>query len=200
MAQQLDLAHFRKLLEDERARILHEIEDLRSIDSTVSQEDEQGDLSSYDEHIGDTGTETFERERDVALGENAEAILRQVETALQKIDDGTYGICERCGKPIGKARLEALPYAALAIGADLVCAPDCERREATDLGLEPLEPRLAVAAPRPIHKPGRVKLCQPRRRVGPAAAGRGIVSDSCWRYDCVELASCGMASLDGHRH
>jgi DnaK suppressor protein len=115
MAQKLDLTHFRKLLEDERARIEHEIEDLRSVDSGASQEDEQGELTSYDEHIGDTGTETFERERDVALGENAEAILRQVEIALQKIDDGTYGICERCGKPIGKARLEALPYAALCI-------------------------------------------------------------------------------------
>ena len=115
MAQKLDLAHFRKLLEEERARIEHEIQDLHSMDSSASQEDEQGELSSYDEHTGDTGTETFERERDVALGENAEAILRQVETALQKIDDGTYGICERCGKPIGKARLEALPYAALCI-------------------------------------------------------------------------------------
>jgi DnaK suppressor protein len=115
MAQKLDLAHFRKLLEDEQTRIRHEIEDLRSMDSGASQEDERGELTSYDEHIGDAGTETFERERDVALEANAEAILRQVEIALQKIDEGTYGTCERCGKPIAKARLEALPYAALCI-------------------------------------------------------------------------------------
>jgi RNA polymerase-binding transcription factor DksA len=115
MAQQLNLAQFRKLLEDERERIKHELDDLHSVDSAASQEDEQGELTSYDEHIGDVGTETFERERDVAMAANAEAILRQVEVALQKIDDGRYGVCERCGKPIGKARLEALPYAAFCI-------------------------------------------------------------------------------------
>ena len=115
MAQKLDLAHFRKLLEDEQTRIRHEIEDLRSMDGSASQGDERGELAAYDEHIGDAGTETFERERDVAMEANAGAILRQVEIALHKIDDGTYGTCEQCGKPIAKARLEALPYAALCI-------------------------------------------------------------------------------------
>jgi RNA polymerase-binding protein DksA len=115
MAQNLNLAHFKKLLEDERARVLAELKDLQSQDSSASQEDERGDLSAYDEHIGDSGTETFERERDVAMEANESAILRQIDVALKKIEDGTYGTCERCGKPIGKARLEAIPYTAFCI-------------------------------------------------------------------------------------
>jgi RNA polymerase-binding protein DksA len=120
MAHQLDLKKFRALLEEERVRVQAEIDSLRELDSSASQSDETGDLSHYDQHQADTATETFERERDVALEASAEGILRQIEVALQKIDDGTYGVCERCGKPIGRARLEALPYAAF-------CIVDAER-------------------------------------------------------------------------
>jgi RNA polymerase-binding transcription factor DksA len=120
MARHLDLAKFKKLLEDERARVLDEIEGIRSMDSTASEQDETGELSAYDEHTGDTGTETFERERDLAIGADAETILRQVEIALKKIEDGTYGICERCGEIIPAARLEAIPYTPF-------CIKDAER-------------------------------------------------------------------------
>lgn len=110
MARHLDLAKFRKLLEEERARILNEIEGLQALDHTISQVDERGELSAYDEHQADSATETFERERDVALEASAQAILRQVEVALKKIEDGQYGNCERCGKIIHATRLEAIPY------------------------------------------------------------------------------------------
>jgi RNA polymerase-binding protein DksA len=103
-------AKFRKLLEAERVRIVKEIEGIQTLDHTTSQEDESGELSSYDQHPADAATETFLRERDVALEESAEAILRQVEVALRKIDEGTYGTCERCGKEIAPARLQAIPY------------------------------------------------------------------------------------------
>src|SRR5947209_9041083 len=109
MSRHLDLDKFRKLLEEERARALIEIEGIQALDATTSQSDERGELSSYDEHQADAATETFERERDVAMEASAQSILRQVEIALKKIDDGTYGTCERCGKIIPASRLEAIP-------------------------------------------------------------------------------------------
>src|SRR6266852_953555 len=110
MARHLDLEKFRRLLEEERARALSEIESIQRMDSSASESQERGELSDYDQHPADSATETFERERDLAIEENAEVILRQTEAALKKIDDGTYGTCERCGKMISAARLEAIPY------------------------------------------------------------------------------------------
>lgn len=57
------------------------------------------------------GTETFDRERDLAILEQVEAELSEVERALQRLEAGTYGTCEACGKPIDDARLEAVPAA-----------------------------------------------------------------------------------------
>lgn len=122
MAQHLDLAKFRKLLEDERATVLTEIEGIHAQDRTASESEETGELADYDDHQADVATETFQRERDVALEANAQAILRQVEIALKKIEAGTYGICERCGKPIQRARLEAIPYTPF-------CIEDAQRLE-----------------------------------------------------------------------
>jgi DnaK suppressor protein len=120
MARHLDLEKFRKLLEEERARALHEIETLQGMDSSASESQELGELSDYDQHPADSATETFERERDLAIEDTAEVILRQTEAALKKIDAGTYGTCERCGKLISAARLEAIPYTPF-------CIEDAER-------------------------------------------------------------------------
>jgi RNA polymerase-binding protein DksA len=120
MARHLDVAKFKKLLEEERARVEAELHGLQEMDGSSSQGDEQAELSHYDEHQADTATETFERERDVAMQDSAHAMLRQIEVALKKIDDGTYGVCERCGKPISAARLEAIPYTPF-------CIEDAER-------------------------------------------------------------------------
>ncbi|RCW71869.1 TraR/DksA C4-type zinc finger protein [Saliterribacillus persicus] len=67
------------------------------------------ELSNYDNHPGDTGTELFEREKDIALNEHAEQEMKQIEEALNAIENGTYGICEQCGKDIPAERLIALP-------------------------------------------------------------------------------------------
>jgi DnaK suppressor protein len=69
----------------------------------------------------DAGTKAFERERELALAQNARDLLEQAERALARMDAGTYGVCESCGKPIGKARLQAFPRATL-------CVP-CKQRE-----------------------------------------------------------------------
>lgn len=68
-----------------------------------------GELSNYDNHPGDMGTELFEREKDTALNEHAEKELEDINAALHAIDEGTYGICSKCGGDIPFERLEAIP-------------------------------------------------------------------------------------------
>ena len=72
----------------------------------------------------DAGTKAFEREQELALAKNAQDLLEQGERALARIDAGTYGVCESCGQPIGKARLQAFPRAALCVA----CKQRQERR------------------------------------------------------------------------
>jgi RNA polymerase-binding protein DksA len=69
----------------------------------------------------DAGTKTFEREHEMSLAANSLDLLAQVERALQRLDDSTYGICESCGNPIGKGRLQAFPRATLCVS--------CKQRE-----------------------------------------------------------------------
>jgi DnaK suppressor protein len=69
----------------------------------------------------DAGTKVYEREQELALTQRARELLDQTERALARIDAGTYGVCESCGKPIGKARLQAYPRATLCVA--------CKQRE-----------------------------------------------------------------------
>ena len=80
-----------------------------------SESDSVGEITSYDQHQADMGTETFEREKDLSILEQVEAELGDVEYAIRRLDDGTYGTCEVCGRPIDEARLEALPATRLCL-------------------------------------------------------------------------------------
>jgi RNA polymerase-binding transcription factor DksA len=105
---QIDQA--RRRLDAERARLEGLRDDFVSQGLTSESEEESlSELSSLDQHQADLGTETFNRERDLSILERVEAELSDVEHALQRLDDGTFGTCEACGRPIGEARLEALP-------------------------------------------------------------------------------------------
>ena len=81
-----------------------------------------GDGAGEDQ--ADAGAKTFEREHEMSLAANAEEMLLQDERALARLEDGTYGQCEACGKAIGKARLQAFPRATLC----LACKQREERR------------------------------------------------------------------------
>lgn len=110
----IDTAHFRAELEQARERLQRTIEhhDI----GTASLEEETGELlSAADNHLADAATETYERELDEGLEEDAREQLRQVENALTRIEEGTYGTCEVCGKEIPVERLEAVPSATLCI-------------------------------------------------------------------------------------
>ena len=72
-----------------------------------------GELSAYDQHPADSGSETFAREQDLAMRDHARNQLQKVEEALSNLDSGNYGICEACGQGIDESRLEAIPYTTL---------------------------------------------------------------------------------------
>jgi DnaK suppressor protein len=109
----LDLDRFRSALESERDRLLHAVQAVHHDGSLL---DETGDLAiGSGDHIADSASETFLRELDGGLEENAGHLLDEIEAALARIDDGTYGLCTRCGRPIDPERLEAVPYATLCI-------------------------------------------------------------------------------------
>jgi RNA polymerase-binding protein DksA len=111
----IDTEHFRSLLEEERERVRHAIKHLAD-DHDGSIEDETDELATAsDNHMGDMASATLDREIDYSLGENSEQVLGEIEAALRRIDDGTYGQCRKCGKEIGTERLEARPWASLCI-------------------------------------------------------------------------------------
>ena len=85
-----------------------------------SESESLSELSHQALHQADLGTETFERERDLSLLEQIEAELADVEHALRRIDDGTYGTCEACGRQIDDARLEVVPAARFCVADQAV--------------------------------------------------------------------------------
>jgi RNA polymerase-binding transcription factor DksA len=107
----MDAEHARQLIGSERTRLeglIRERETETGIGSE-SETDSISELSSLDQHQGDIGTETFEREKDFSILEQLEAEISDLDTALRKIDEGTYGRCEICNQEIDPERLEAMP-------------------------------------------------------------------------------------------
>ncbi len=112
----MEIDQARQRLEDERARLEGVRATFDDEQLTESAElDSLGELSSYDQHQADVGTETFEREKDLSILERVESELADVEHALQRLDEGTYGTCEACGRPIDEDRLDAVPAARLCL-------------------------------------------------------------------------------------
>jgi DnaK suppressor protein len=112
----IDTRVFRARLEEERARLTNAVEFLER-ENPGSLEDELGELGlgSSDNHLGDTATATYDRELDQGLEEGVQQTLGEIDAALGRIDDGTYGRCLMCGEQISEARLRAIPWARLCI-------------------------------------------------------------------------------------
>ena len=108
----MDARQIRQRLVEERAR---RQELARHLRGEETQPVESSELSKIDQHPAELGTETFERERDLTALAILEGELEDIDIALRRLDDGSYGICEECGKPIGDERLEAKPWARLCI-------------------------------------------------------------------------------------
>ena len=106
MANEAAGVDYRELLEEERGSLLRQLQEIGF--------GEDGTLT-YDANFADSSQVTAERGEAEALAAQLQEALGQVEKALRKIDQGTYGTCERCGKPIAPARLEAQPATAFCI-------------------------------------------------------------------------------------
>ena len=109
------LAAQRALLLEEREAHTRQAAGLRAEAEQLAEERDPGDVQ-FDEESGQGDTMNVERERDLALSAQAMQQVLEIDAALDKIDKGTYGLCERCGKPIPEERLQALPWAALDVG------------------------------------------------------------------------------------
>lgn len=105
----MDTQTARARLDDERDRLTRTLEDLEG--QSEAQKESLHELSVVDQHQGDIGTETFEMEKDASIIESVRAALEDIDAAAARLDDGTYGQCQRCGEPIGDDRLEAMPGA-----------------------------------------------------------------------------------------
>jgi RNA polymerase-binding transcription factor DksA len=105
----LDIA--RRRLTRERARLEGILQGLLDEQNDGSEGNPLGELSMMDQHPADVGSETFERDKDLSILYNVQAELSEVDRALRRIQEGAYGRCEACGRPVGAARLEARPAA-----------------------------------------------------------------------------------------
>ena len=110
-----ELKELKKRLLEERDELQRQAAEIDESSFGGGQSEMTGDLASFDEEFADAGTATFERERDLSLSNNIRDLIDQINHAIERIDEGNYGLCERCGRPIEKARIKALPYATLCI-------------------------------------------------------------------------------------
>ena len=113
-ASPVRIDEFMRLLTEERKRLRDELSEMEE-HQVKNEEKPIADVAGYDDDLVDVATETFEREKELALESSVQGMLEMVEGALQKIREGTYGICEGCGNPIDGNRLRAIPYARLCI-------------------------------------------------------------------------------------
>jgi RNA polymerase-binding transcription factor len=101
-------------LEEERDELSTQLTTIEEDTFAATQSDSAGDVG-LDDESADAGTATFEREKDLSIEQNVRDLLAKIERALKRMDEGTYGACDICGKPIEKARIKALPYVDLCI-------------------------------------------------------------------------------------
>ena len=109
---------FRQLLIAERTKLADEIKSIAH-DASTSPRDASGDLSAYTIHMADMAADTYERELSMNIVSSEQEILYQIDDALKRLDDGSFGICQQCNQTITMSRLRAVPYASLCI--------DCQR-------------------------------------------------------------------------
>jgi len=110
-----ELKEFKKLLLAKRTFITSDLDRLQNETLSKSRQEAAGDISNMPTHMPDIASDNFEQEFSVGLIENVEDEVREIDAALERTEEGTFGICESCGQLIPKARLRAIPYARLCI-------------------------------------------------------------------------------------
>lgn len=123
------MASMRAALEERKSEIEREVDSMDAEIRSIGEEqgEEKGGLGN---HFAEDGSNVMEAERLSTINLDLRDILNQVNSALERMDDGTFGTCQRCGKPIGEERLEAFPYVRFCIG----CQALSEREQALRTG------------------------------------------------------------------
>ena len=106
-----DIEHFEQMLLEKRSEILSSVNEMEDETLKKSRLDAAGDLSSMPIHMADIGSDNYEQEFTLGLMDSERKLLKEIDDALQRIEQGIYGICEGTAKQIQKARLEAEPWA-----------------------------------------------------------------------------------------
>ena len=114
MSTTIDTEQLRQRMLEERQRVVDAIDNIHA-ENPGSIGEETEETTFQDNHLGDIATATFDREMASTLEDNSTHVLTEIDAALKRIDEGTCGVCTRCGKPISAERLEALPWATLCI-------------------------------------------------------------------------------------
>ena len=104
-----ELEFFGKVVKEKRSKIMDSLEYYRSTVVDSNTKEASGDASSYSYHMADQGTDAMEREKSFLFAAREEKYLKQLNDAMERINNESYGICRSCGKVIGKERLEAVP-------------------------------------------------------------------------------------------
>ena len=110
-----DIKTYKERLLTLRVRLRGDVSQLADAALKKSRSEANGDLSSMPIHMADIGTDNFEQEFTLSLMETEGGTLEEIETALERMEDGTYAQCEECGSKIPKKRLDAIPYTAMCI-------------------------------------------------------------------------------------
>jgi RNA polymerase-binding protein DksA len=119
-----DLMKLKTQLQAERIKIAEGLNHIERDNLNRSQRDAAGDLSGYTFHMADMATDNFDREFSLDLASAEQVMLNRIDEALKKIENGEYGNCENCEKPISFKRLKAVPYAKMCIK----CQEDEEKK------------------------------------------------------------------------
>jgi DnaK suppressor protein len=106
-----DIEHFKQMLMEKRGEILANVNEMEDETLNKSRGDAAGDLSSMPIHMADIGSDNYEQEFTLGLMDSERKLLKEIDDALQRIEQGIYGMCEGTGRQIQKARLEAQPWA-----------------------------------------------------------------------------------------
>ncbi len=117
-----ELKVFKELLLKKKAELAKGIQHIANDALKTSQREAAGDLSAYSLHMADMATDNYDREFSLGLADKEQSVLHRIDSAFEKIENNTFGLCEACEKKISKVRLKAVPYAEL-------CMPCQEKQE-----------------------------------------------------------------------
>ena len=110
-----DLIEFKKLILKIKDSVMEGIQHISDDTLKKSQKEASGDISGYTYHMADVATDTYDREFSLGLASNERQLLYELDDAMKKIEEGTFGTCEDCKNLITKTRLKAVPYARLCV-------------------------------------------------------------------------------------